>query len=115
MNTSNDAQAIQTGPWWSRILTNKNAVIALVALYLVYFVTGVFDTRLTEIGAQAARIEQNLESHRTAEQQHYTKLEDLLLRLNDQAVLNTRLQREICASNAKSSAAVRKCYDPDVK
>ena len=114
-NGQDSAGQIQAGPWWSRILTNKNAVIALVALYLMYFVTGLFDTRLAQLDAQTARIETNLAEHREADRAHYVRLEDLMVRLNDQAVLQTRLAREVCWAAAKSDSQRRKCLDPDVK
>lgn len=115
VNNGNDIPTVQGGPWWSRVLTNKNAVIALVAIYLLYFVTGVLDTRLRDLSTANAEIKQAVTAHHSTEELNDAMLKDLLIRMVDQAVINTRLQREICASNAKNSTAVRKCYDPDVK
>jgi hypothetical protein len=105
----------QTGPWWSRILTNRSAVIALFALYLLYYVTGMFDTRLQDLSQVEVRMEAAIAEHeerRRVADDHNT---DLNVRLIDQLVINNRLQREICWSTAKSDTQRRKCYDPDVK
>lgn len=105
----------QTGPWWSQILTNRNAVFALLIVYLVYFTTNLFDSGVAHIAAQLDHVDTSLAEHREADREHYARLEDLLVRLNDQAILQTRLARELCWSNAKNNEQRLKCFDANVK
>ncbi len=112
--TDTDA-ATNTGPWWSRILTNKSAVIALVAIYLLYYVTQLLDTRMSDLVASSLRAEAAISEHEASRSVADTEHAKLLTRLIDQLVINNRLQREICWSNAKNDTQRRKCYDPDVR
>ena len=104
-------QATNTGPWWSRILNNRNAVIACVALYLLYFFTGLYDTSIASLAAQVTHLETSLAEHREADRVYNAKLVDLLTRLNDQAVMQTRIARLTCWNSAKTSEAKMACYD----
>mgnify|MGYP003579272063 CR=1 FL=1 len=99
------------GPWWSGILNNRNAVIAVVALYLMYFFTQTYDTSVAHLAAQVDRIDTSLVEHREADRNYNAKLIDLLTRLNDQAVIQTRVARLNCWNSSKTNEARMQCYD----
>jgi len=107
-------QEANVGPWWSRILNNRNAVIACVALYLMYFFTGLYDTSLTGLAAQVTHLETSLAEHREADRTYNAKLIDLLTRLNDQAVAQTRIARITCWNSGSTAAQRMACYDQKV-
>jgi hypothetical protein len=112
MNSPDDSyQASNTGPWWTRIVNNRNAVIAVVALYLVYFLTGLYNTGLSTLAAQVTHLETSLAEHREADRAYNAKLIDLMTRLNDQAVIQNRIARINCWNNAKTSEQRLACYD----
>lgn len=109
--TKPELNGSNTGPWWSQILTNRNAVIAVVALYLMYFFTGLFGTTVAQLGTQVDALAASLAEHREADRTYNAKLIDLLTRLNDQAVAQTRVMRLNCWNNSKTNEARMQCYD----
>lgn len=116
------AEEPKGGPWWAAILTNRNAVVAAIALYFVYLFGSLFTAsfqNMNQVHAQLATQQSTLEAkmgtHDAGVQVQYDKITELLRRLNDQAVLQTRLARITCVRNARNQQERDLCLDPDVR
>ncbi len=104
----------QNGPWWSRILTNRGAVIAAVALYLVYFITQNLTGGLASAEAVARDTQAVIINHSNMSDAAHNAQAEQLRKLVWEATLQTRLMREDCWRNAKNDEQKRVCYDSDV-
>ncbi len=112
---SNNTTDQQNGPWWSRILTNKGAVIAAVALYLVYFLTQQLTGGVNAAQAVGRDTQAVLINHSNVTTAAHDAAAAEMKKLVWEATIQTRLMREVCWSNAKNDLQRQKCYDPDVR